>query len=359
MPGRKYIIACICLLASLAGNAQAEPVDSIPPVVDESLVIDTSLDYDMLLDELGEFLDSILAPRSYFLANLSAANGYFNYTTKNNSGEFVQKKLVLSPTLGYYHKTGPGITVMANVIRNPRGKLNLYQYSITPSFDFTQSRKWTGGFSYTRHITKDSLRFYTTPLQNEISGYFLWRKARLQPGLSASYGWGSRTDVKKREMYIRKLIIEKISNRRNTANPILDTILKIDTIVANIVTKESIVDFLLTPSIRHTFYWLELSKHNDYIKFTPMLAFSFGTQKFGFNRNTGTIVNGTNVQFSRGDVNIDEKLKFKPLSLTLYLRPEYSIGKFYFQPQFLIDYYFPGEKNKLTTFFSVSAGLML
>jgi hypothetical protein len=142
---------------------------------------------------------------------------------------------------------------------------------------------------------------------------------------------------------------------------LLDTIKVIDTITTRITTKESIVDFSLTTSLRHTFYWLNLSSRGDCIKFTPMLAFSVGTQQFGFNENTvksSSLRNTAHVQYSRGDVKLDENLELQPLSLTLYLRPEYSIGKFFIQPVLTVDYYFPGQENKLTTFFSLNAGCM-
>jgi hypothetical protein len=86
-----------------------------------------------------------------------------------------------------------------------------------------------------------------------------------------------------------------------------------------------------------------------------------GTQQFGFNKNyssTSNIRNTANVTFNRGDVRLDEKLRLQPLSLTLYLRPEYSIGKFYIQPQLMLDYYFPAETDKFTTFFSINTGFM-
>jgi hypothetical protein len=350
---KKSILTGIFFLLSLVAFAQEEPVDSLANSSEEA-ALDDDTDYDQLLDELGSFIDSLLAPRSYFLANVSAATGHFNF--KSNSGLITQKKLVLSPTVGYYHKYGPGITFSGNISGNDKGK-RLYQYSISPSFDFIQSRKWTGGISYTRYFTKDSLAFYTSPLQNDVGAYFLWRKAWVQPGMTFSYGWGSRTDLKERTEFIKQ-IYRKQNNliRRLRANLITG----IDTVVYTSKVEESIVDFSLTTSIRHTFYWLELSKHNDYFKFTPMLAFSFGTQKFGFNRTTGTTVNGNvaNVQFSRGDVNLDDKLKFQPLSLTFYLRPEYSIGKFFIQPQLIFDYYFPAEEKNFTTLFSMNGGFM-
>ncbi|MGZ8557634.1 MAG: hypothetical protein ACXWWC_04855, partial [Chitinophagaceae bacterium] len=57
-----------------------------------------------------------------------------------------------------------------------------------------------------------------------------------------------------------------------------------------------------------------------------------------------------------GDVSIDEKLKFQPLSVSLYLRPEYNIGKFFIQPQFILDYYIPAEN--LTALLSLNVGVV-
>jgi hypothetical protein len=228
---------------------------------------------------------------------------------------------------------------------NDGDRRRVYQYAITPSFDFIQSRKAIGGFAYTRYVTKDSLTFYTSPLQKEVSGYFLWRKAWLQPGLTATYGWGSRTDLQKRVRYIQLL------NRR-----------RLGAIITTTNTEESIADFSLTTSLRHTFYWTDLSGKNDYIKFTPMLAFASGTQQYGFNQTTGTYAvtarNSGDVKYNTGNVNLDDKLKFQPLSLTLYLRPEYTIGKFFLQPQLILDYYFPGTENNLTTLFSINTGFL-
>jgi hypothetical protein len=357
---KKYlIIACFIAPGSFAWSQDTLPASG--PVTIDDMAIDTSLDYDDLLNDLDLFLDSILAPRSFFQVNLSAAAGYFNYTTRNNYVVAVKKRLILSPMIGYYHKSGPGISVSANMIRG-RTNYKLYQYSITPSFDLIQSKKWTGGISYTRHITKDSLNFYTTPLQNEIGLYYLRRKGWLQPGVTANYGWGSRTDVKERIEYLTKIILKERPILRNTAvGTVIDTIKVIDTIRTRLTTRESIVDFSLTATLRHTFYWLAIFSHNDCIKFTPMLAFSVGTQQFGFNQTyarTSSIRSAANVTFNRGDVQLDEKLKLRPLSLTLYLRPEYSIGKFYIQPQLMLDYYFPAGIDKFTTFFSVNAGFM-
>jgi hypothetical protein len=338
----KCIILLIAILSALPGFSQNRPLDTIPRTGIESLAVDTSLDYEDMMNDLGDFLDSILAPRSYLLISASASNGYFNY--KNKAGDQIEtkKKLVFSPVIGYYHKSGPGLTLSANGTNTGHG-VTLYQYLITPSFDFIQNRKWVGGFSYSRYINKDSVKFYLSPLENELNAYFLYRKSLLQPGVSFSYGWGSREDVKKNARYIQLL-------QRRLG------------IITSTNTQESISDFSLSTSLRHTFYWLDLSPQNDYIKFTPMLVFSAGTQKYGFNQTTtsytSTATKTGRIEYNRGNVNLDNKTEFQPLSLTLYLRPEYNIGKFFIQPQLLLDYYFPGKDNKFTAVASLNAGFM-
>ena len=62
--------------------------------------------------------------------------------------------------------------------------------------------------------------------------------------------------------------------------------------------------------------------------------------------------------YSSENVHLDDQLKFQPLSLTLFLRAEYSIGKFFIQPQFAMDYYFPAKSNNFSTLFSVNTGFM-
>ena len=339
---KNYFVAAGFVLLSVAGFSQTTPRDTVPVSPKENLDFDTTFDYDELLDELDIFLDSLLMPRSYFLASVSAGSGYFNYFRRNDKLETV-KKSVYTPTLGYYHKTGPGLTLSGNITDDGQ-KINLYQFSVSPSFDFIQNHDWVGGIAYTRYFTKDSLPFYSSPLQNEFNAYVVWRKPWLQPGITASYGWGSRSEYDKREKYIRLLRLKQRLGYVFTTN-----------------TQEDISDFSIAASVRHSFYWMHISGEKDYIKFTPQLAFSAGTQKFGFNRTTSTypvnVRTDAYLLYNSGDVSVDEKLKFQPLSLSLYLRPEYNIGKFFVQPQFILDYYIPAEK--LAALFSINAGIIL
>lgn len=332
---KRLLVIVFVVLANVA-HSQTPAKDSTP-ISSNDLAIDTTIDYNELFDEFDSFLDSILTPRSYFLANISVSQGYFNFTNKNNSQINTVRKYTYSPSIGYYNKGGLGFTAAGNLV-DAEDQMNLYQVSLSPSFDYLKNHDMALGFAYIRYITKDSLPFYVSPLQNEVNGYFLWRRTWLQPGVAINYGWGSRTEYQKRLKFIRLL-------RRR----LLFTSIK----------EESISDFSLTASVKHDFYWLNVFSKKDHIKFSPQFSFSSGTQKFGFNQTTDRyrLNRITNLIYSRR-TNPEDDVKFQPLSVTAYLKTEYSLGKFFIQPQLLFDYYFPATEDNLTTIFSINAGFM-
>jgi hypothetical protein len=112
--------------------------------------------------------------------------------------------------------------------------------------------------------------------------------------------------------------------------------------------------------VRHDFYWLDIFATTDHIRFTPQITFASGTQKFGFNQSSNTYATnlrtGSSVLFNSENIFLDDNLKFQPLSLSLYLRSEYSIGKFFIQPQLVLDYYFPATEKNFTSLFSLTTG---
>lgn len=330
------------IVPAIAAYPQTKAVDSVIISHKDISVLDTTINYEELFQDLDAFMDSILSPHSYFLASLSLSKGYYNLENKDVSFITTSKKLTYSPTLGYYHKSGLGITGTGDITDDGQ-HMNFYQYALSPSFDYLENRNFASGVSYTRFFTKDSLSFYTTPIQNELYGYFTYRKWWFRPTLALSYGWGSRTDYMQREDLIQDL---RLRRRGFTY----------------INTKESISDFSLTTSVRHDFYWLDVFAFKDHIRLTPQVAFTSGTQKFGFNQSSSTyatvIRNNSNVLYSTENIYLDDQLKFQPLSLTMYIRGEYSIGKFFIQPQFTMDYYFPASSNNFNSMFSVNLGCM-
>ena len=236
---KKWSICLAFLFHCIAGSAQVSPVDTALIKTDSSIFdIDTSLDYDALFRDFDSFMDSLLTPRSYSLASLSIGKGYYNYSSKTDYSISTTQKLNYSPTLGYFHKGGLGISGTGYIV-NDGENLNFYQSGITPSFDYLKNRSIATGISYTRYLTRDSLPFYTTPLQNELYGYFMYRKSWFKPSVAISYGWGSRSDYMQREELIQDL---RLRRRGFTY----------------INTEETVSDFSLMASVRHDFYWLEV-----------------------------------------------------------------------------------------------------
>lgn len=318
-------------------HSQTIPDSTLPS---SDILFDEDLDYDALFNELGSFLDSLLAPRNYFTITAGLTQGYFNYFDKSSHRLAVKKSLVMSPTITYVSKHGPGISLGGSMVED-KDRLQFYQYSITPSFDFLQNREYAAGLSFTRYFTKDSLSFYTSPLQNEIGAYFLWRKSWIQPGLSASYAWGSEKEYKERLKFIQWLRARRL--RLENPDPFLT------------VREKSITDFSVTASIRHSFYWLSVFSKRDNIKLNPVIAFTAGSQKFGFNQSHTTRL----ANYYLRNINLEKETKFQPLALTLYLRTEYSIGKFFLQPQLMVDYYFPATGNGFSCLAAINAGIFL
>lgn len=325
----------------------------------------SEIDYDELFTELDGFIDSLTKPQSFTLVNISAGNRMFNYINNTTSTIQSNKNLSFSPSVGYFNKNGLGINVAAAIVKE-ENRLNAYQYLATVSYDYVKKRNFLTGVSYTRYFTKDSLSFYTSPLQNEAFAYLSYRKSFVKPTLSASFGWGSRSEVEEREHIITTLIKKGRGKSGNNGNGNGNgngsgTIVE-DIIVEEINTIESVRDLNVTFSLSHDFNWLDVFISDDIVRFSPQISITGGTQKFGFNQNiiakgNSKILNG-NTLFGPQSYSLDEKTKFQPLAVTTFLKSEFSKGKFFFQPQLVFDYYLPEAAQKLTTTFVVSSGFM-
>lgn len=329
---KKLCLLCIFLFCHQALLAQKET----PPAIDTSIT-----DYDELFSELDDFLDSVMQPGSFVLFNTGLTTNFFNYENKRTFEVETKRKFVFSPSLAYYHKSGVGISAGASVIKE--GSFNPYQFTLTASYDYLNNRKFSTGVSFTRFFTKDSLKFYTSPLQNQLYAYFTYRNFFVRPTIGVSYGWGSRSAYTEQVQYIQSIRLRRRGYTR-------------------VNTTESINDFSLIGSLRHDFYWLDVLAKKDFIRFTPQISFIGGTQRFGFNQSSNTYGTtrgtGANVLFNSENINLDDQTYFQPVSLTLFLKSEYSVGKFFIQPQVMFDYYFPAATNQFSTIWLVNVGLV-
>lgn len=321
----KYIFTIIVLIVSHQLVAQ-----------EKKLNVDSTAMMDSIMKEMDSYLDSLTLPKSYLDVSFGIGTGFYNFKSASLTYNS-ERKLLFSPDLSYYHKSGLGLSV-ATYILSENGKLNNYQYALTGSYDYIQPRRWASGIAYSRYFTKKNLSFYTTPLENEIAAYFSYKKWWLQPGIVLCYGWGSKTEFEKKKLDILR--------NRLRLNP-LSVVVRND---------ESIRDFSMLFSVRHDFNRRKIISSRDLLTITPILLLSSGTQNFGFNtsfQSRYTVLNN----FFPSNNNITDKKGLDFQSTTLVLRLNYSIGKFYLQPQALLDYYLHSGDNRLNTAYSIITGI--
>ena len=74
---------------------------------------DTTAVMDSLLKDFDSFLDSLSKPKSFFSVSVGAGTGLFSFQDKSSVNFNTEKKLIVSPMIGYFNKTGFGISATA------------------------------------------------------------------------------------------------------------------------------------------------------------------------------------------------------------------------------------------------------
>jgi hypothetical protein len=300
---------------------------------------DTTAIMDSLMKDFDLFLDSLSAPKSFFNISLGAGNGYFSFENKNSVYLSSARKLILSPGIGYYHKSGLGVSATAYLLAD--NGLNLYQMSFSPSYDVIR-RSFSTGVSYTRYAHKDSVDFYLTPVQNEVFVYFSYKNWWVRPSINFAYGWGSKASYEKRK---RTLLARLLTQNRRR--------------FIRITNEESVQDLSMTVSVRKDFDWYNVLGKKDNITFTPVLMLTSGTQNFGFNTSYSYNFAPIRVNSLPSNQQLSDNTAFAAQSASLVLRGSYMKGKLLIQPQVLFDYYLPAADDKFNMAFSIMAGISL
>lgn len=297
---------------------------------------DTTAVLDSLMEDFDDYLDSISKRRSMFFVGVGVGTGFFSFENKNNVFISTEKKLIVSPSLGYYHKSGFGISASAYALTH-NNKFGFYQFALSPSYDLI-SKAVSTGIAYSHYFNKDSLDFYTTPIHNELFTYFSYKKWWMRPTISFSYGWGSNTEYEKQKYRLWSRQLQQMQDYYIT--------------VKNV---ESVTDFSITLSVRKDFNWYDVLGKNDNITLTPVLLVFGGTQQFGFNTSYSYTFNPVRVNSLPSNNSASDQTSFAAQSAGAIIRASYMKGKFLLQPQVLFDYYLqPTESNPFNTVFSVN-----
>ncbi|WP_121356066.1 hypothetical protein [Flavisolibacter nicotianae] len=328
----KHFLPAVIFFVSLTCHAQKHT--KAPAAADSTLLTDEEI-----LSALDDMADVLASPRSFAVVNLGVSNGYFNFVRGVEESATVAKKIVMSPSLAYFHKSGFGIAAETDIVNDGTGIVP-FQFLLTGSYDYLRSRAIIAGASYSRYFEKAALPFYVSPLQNVAFAYFTYRESRLRPSLALHYGWGSQKAVTVQSEKIKKLRITR-----------------------TITTINQVADFNLLASLRYTFSWPQVFSANDYLRVTPQLGFISGTQQFGFNQTSNVTATGKNSsKYSiTGPQNLvlTNVMKFQPLSLNATLKTEYARGKFFLQPQAIFDYYLPAANDNFSVSFLVNTGMLI
>jgi len=296
---------------------------------------DTTAILDSLLKDFDLYLDSLVGRKSFFTINTAIGTGFFSFNDKNTVTVNTEKKLIFSPSVGYYHKSGLGISAAGYALLN--NGIKFYQYSVSPSFDLIK-KKFSTGIAYTRYQTKDSLDFYTTPIQNEVFAYFSYKKWWVRPTLSLSYGWGSKEESELRQAPWRLRLLRNQYYVKNVT---------------------SIRDFSATISVRKDIDWYNVLHKADNITLTPIAMLNAGTQNYGFNTSYSYNFSPVRANSLPSNKEISDNTQFALQSASFALRGSYIKGRFLLQSQVLFDYFLQDldDANKLSTVYSITAGI--
>lgn len=301
---------------------------------------DTTAVMDSLLKDFDAYLDSLAGRKSFFTINAGIGTGFFSFNEKNSVSMNTRRKMIFSPFFGYFHKSGFGMAASASSLLN--NGINFYQYALSPSFDCIK-QSFSTGIAYTRYFTKDSLDFYTTPIQNEMFAYFSYKKWWVRPTLSLSYGWGSHKEYEKRKATRLARLLEAR-----------------DRYYVIVKNTTSVSDFSATISVRKDIDWYNVLGKHDNITLTPITMLNAGTQTYGFNTSYSYNFAPVRANSLPSNNDISDNTQFAFQSACMALRGSYLKGRFLLQSQVLFDYFLQDVQDpssKLSTVYSVTAGL--
>ncbi len=331
----KVIFICVGILYSSSSFAQNTRIDALFSRGDTTAVMDS------LMKDFDAYLDSLIQPKSFFNISAGFGTGYFSFKDNVALDYKIKTKAIFSPEVSYFHKSGLGMTLSSYLLTD-NGKLNPYQFAISPTYHYIKMNQFSAGVSYTRFYTKENLSFYTTPIQNEVYAFFNLKKWWLEPGIAMSYGWGSKTEYERKEIdvYLKRI---KTSRKK----------------IIFIQRDESVRDFSTMFSLRHSFVFNDVLLKKDMLTLRPVLLLSAGTQNFGFNTTFSTNSTMSANNFLPPNSNISDVRGLDFQSSTFVLQLDYSLGKFYILPQVMMDYYLHKADKRFNTIASFTVGVNL
>ncbi|MEO8763896.1 MAG: hypothetical protein ABI416_06405 [Ginsengibacter sp.] len=311
--------------------AQADPSDK--------QIMDSLLQNDEMLKLIGDFGK----PVSYFRANLGAGNQL--YSSDDKAVESLQntRQLIISPSIGYYHKSGFGMS-LAGFLLSENKKTDFYQYSISPFYNYSRSKIVEASLSYTHYFQKNIYSANTSPIQNELYGNIVFKKPWLKPGIATGYALGTYHEIINIDTFVR------IANQRIHIKYIDTTTIKLSS-------------FSLAGTVEHTFAFYNVFSKKDGLTFVPQFSLIAGINSYKISHkssvaNYNAFTKRLSKRIRHFQSQSAQNSKFEAQSLSLDLDLNYFTGIFYFEPEFYLDYYLPKTHDKrVTQIFNFNIGI--
>ena len=293
-------------------------------------------------DEMLKMINNYDKNPSYFRVNVGVGNNLYSRQDKSIESLQNSQRFVFSPSVGYYHKSGFGIS-FAGFLLTDNYKTDFYQYTLTPSYSYKKGKVADLLISYTHYFEKSSYNNYTSPIQNEFYGNLMFKKPWLKPGISVGYSTG------KFDQSVHIDTTVSILNR-------LVHIIYSDTVSTKISS------YSVAGSVEHSFLFYNLFTIKDGIIITPQLSLISGINKYVMTHtssldhyNSYTKKALTRIRHFQSQGN---NHSYRLQSLGFDLDVNYSIGKFYFEPDLYLNYYLPDTNdNRFTQIFNFNIGI--
>lgn len=331
------IIVCCCLCLS----AQETIKDSIPVTIDTIPVNIDSLEQE--IDQFLAYYDSLKAPRSYWLVSIGGGNTQFSVNNFALNAQQSTANLSITPTIGYYAKSGFGITYN-NFLLTEEGKTQLLQHALTLSYDQLQTKKVNYGFSYTRFFGKKEFVNQVSPYDNDFLAYIQFGKKKFTPGVMLGFSGGRYRETLQ--------YLDSVQTRIPLTNQFATRYFFV-----NDTSDIRIRDFSFIPYLRYQWEFNGFGK-KDYFVIQPSLLLLGSTNNVKIN-SKGSFNQTDRIGRSRSYAEtFSQKTNFQFQSLGLQLDASWYIGKFFFNPQVYIDYYLLSSQFKWSSLFSVQTGFM-
>ncbi|TWI80180.1 hypothetical protein IQ13_2850 [Lacibacter cauensis] len=337
---KPLILFALVICVHLCASAQETTKDSIP--VADTIPVNT----DSIEKEINQFLayyDSLKAPRSYWLISIGGGNTQFSVKNLALNAQQSTANLSLTPTIGYYAKSGFGITYN-NFLLTEQGKTQLLQHALTLSYDQLQLEKISYGFSYTRFFGKKEFVNQVSPYDNDFLAYIQFGKKKFTPGVMLGFSSGRYRET-----------IAYLDSAQ-TRIPLTNQLVTYYYFV-NDTSDIRLRDVSLIPYLRYQWQFDGFGK-KDYFTLQPSFlalgsASSVKIDSKGAYKQTGRLSRSRSYEET-----YSQKTNFQFQSLGFQLDASWYIGKFFFNPQVYIDYYLLSSKYKWSSLFSVQTGFM-